>query len=106
MARLAGIPPNLTIGDASSTAAVFQQCLGHEFKIVGSTRSDWLAEIVVESVTRPSWRNNLDCSEFFASLAARMYSQMNMRGIGAESSAQAGMSPLITLTIPNKRLKP
>ena len=47
-----------------------------------------------------------DCSEFFVSLAARMYSQMNMRGICAESSAQAGMSPVITLALPNKRLKP
>ena len=49
--RLTAIPPGLPVGKADlPTKAIFEKCLGHEFKVVGFNDRG-LAELPIESVT-------------------------------------------------------
>ena len=48
--RLIALPPDLPVGDADPTKAVFNRCLRHDFAVTGFNEIGW-AELLVESVT-------------------------------------------------------
>ncbi|HWY53835.1 MAG TPA: hypothetical protein VNZ03_05195 [Terriglobales bacterium] len=48
--RLIALPPDLPVGDADPTKAVFNRCLRHDFAVAGFNEIGW-AELLVESVT-------------------------------------------------------
>jgi hypothetical protein len=57
--KLVRLPENLPRGDAAlPTLAVFEECLGHEFAIVGFNEIGW-AELDIEPNYRQRWRSRL-----------------------------------------------